>query len=39
LPESADENKINASLKNGVLSIKVAKKEGYKSKLKTIEVN
>ncbi len=29
LPESADQNKIQAEMKNGVLSIKVAKKVGY----------
>ncbi|MFA5555291.1 MAG: Hsp20/alpha crystallin family protein [Phycisphaerae bacterium] len=29
LPESADQDRIQAEMKNGVLSIKVAKKEGY----------
>ncbi|MDD4727774.1 MAG: Hsp20/alpha crystallin family protein [Dysgonamonadaceae bacterium] len=29
LPTSADQNKIEAEMKNGVVSIKVAKKKGY----------
>lgn len=29
LPKSADENKIQAEMKNGILSIRVAKKVGY----------
>lgn len=36
LPESADENKIQAEMKNGILSIKVAKKEGYEAGSKKI---
>ncbi len=38
LPESADPEKIQANLKNGILTVKVAKKEGYKSDLKQILV-
>ena len=36
LPESADENKIQAEMKNGILSIKVAKKEEYEAGSKKI---
>lgn len=38
LPESADPEKVLAEMKNGILSIKIAKKPGYESKFKSIEV-
>lgn len=38
LPESADEDKIQAEMKNGVLSIKVAKKAGYIENRKQITI-
>lgn len=38
LPESADHDKIQAEMKDGVLSIKVAKKEGYIEKKKQIAI-
>ncbi len=38
IPESADPDKVEASLKNGVLSIKIAKKKGYESSVKKIAV-
>jgi HSP20 family protein len=38
LPESADQDKIQAEMKNGVLSIKVAKKPGYIENKKTIAI-
>ncbi len=38
LPESADPDKIQANLKNGVLKVKVSKKEGFQSKTKQIEI-
>ncbi len=38
LPESADPEKVLAEMKNGILSIKIAKKPGYESKFKNIEV-
>jgi len=39
LPEEADPDKVHAEMKNGVLTIKVAKLPGYESKVKRIEVN
>ncbi len=39
LPESADCDKVQAEMKNGILSIKIAKKPGYESKTKMIKVN
>lgn len=38
LPESADQDRIQAEMKNGVLSIKVAKKEGYIENRKKITI-
>jgi|SRR5690554_680763 HSP20 family protein len=38
LPESADQDRIQAEMKNGVLSIKVAKKEGYIESKKQIAI-
>jgi HSP20 family protein len=38
LPESADQDRIQADMKNGVLSIKVAKKEDYIESKKRIAV-
>jgi HSP20 family protein len=38
LPESADHDKVQAEMKNGVLSIKIAKKLGYESKIKQIMI-
>ncbi|MCD6111728.1 MAG: Hsp20/alpha crystallin family protein [Bacteroidales bacterium] len=38
MPESADQDKIQAEMKNGVLSIKVAKKAGYIENKKQIAV-
>ncbi len=38
LPESADPEKVLAEMKNGILSIKIAKKPGCESKFKSIEV-
>jgi len=38
LPEGADEDKIHAEMKNGVLSIKVAKKAGYIENKKRIAI-
>lgn len=38
LPESADHEKIQADLENGILSIKIAKKPGYESKIKQISI-
>lgn len=38
LPESADQNKIHAEMKNGVLSIKVAKKTGCVENKKQIAI-
>ena len=38
LPESADQDKIEAEMKNGVLSIKVAKKAGYIENRKQIAI-
>ena len=38
LPEGADEDKIHAEMKNGVLSIKVAKKAGYIENKKQIAI-
>ncbi len=38
LPESADQDRIQAEMKNGVLSIKVAKKAGYIETKKQIVV-
>lgn len=39
LPEGADPDKINAEMKNGVLSLKIAKLPGYESKVKQIAVS
>ncbi len=38
LPESADQDKIQAEMKNGVLSIKVEKKAGYVENRKQIAI-
>lgn len=38
LPESADQDKVQAEMKNGILSIKIAKKPGYESKIKHIAI-
>ncbi|HPN84323.1 MAG TPA: Hsp20/alpha crystallin family protein [Victivallales bacterium] len=38
LPQNSDADKINASVKNGVLEIKIPKKEPSKAKNKKIEV-
>lgn len=38
LPESADHDKIQAGMKNGVLSIKVPKKAGYIEHKKQITI-
>jgi len=38
LPESADHEKIQADLENGILFIKIAKKPGYESKIKQISI-
>lgn len=38
LPESADPETIQAEMKNGVLTIKVAKLPGYESKVKQIAI-
>lgn len=38
LPESADHDKIQAEMKDGVLSIKVPKKAGYIEKKKQISI-
>lgn len=38
LPESADQDKIQAEMKNGILSIKVAKKDGYIENRKQIAI-
>ncbi|MFN4122717.1 MAG: Hsp20/alpha crystallin family protein [Flavobacteriales bacterium] len=38
LPESADQNKVQAEMKNGVLTIKVAKKKDYLEKKKYISI-
>lgn len=38
LPESADQDKIQAEMKNGILSIKVAKKAGYIEHKKQIAI-
>ena len=38
LPESADQNKVQAEMKNGVLSIKVAKKKDYIENKKQIAI-
>jgi len=38
LPESADQDKIQAEMKNGVLSIKVGKKAGYIENKKLITI-
>jgi len=38
LPESADADKIQASLKNGILSIKVAKRADYQKHIKQIAI-
>jgi len=38
LPESADHEKIQAEMKNGILSIRIAKKPGYESKIKQIAI-
>jgi HSP20 family protein len=38
LPESADQNKVQAEMKKGILSVKVAKKAGYLENKKQIAV-
>lgn len=38
LPANADQDKIQAEMKNGVLSIKVAKKDGYEENRKRIAI-
>lgn len=38
IPESADPDKVEASLKNGILTIKMAKKKGYENYVKKITV-
>lgn len=38
LPEGADENKITAKMKNGILTVKTGKKEGFETVQKKIEV-
>ncbi|MCS6795121.1 MAG: Hsp20/alpha crystallin family protein [Raineya sp.] len=38
IPESADTEKVNASLKNGILTIKMAKKKGFENSVRRIEV-
>lgn len=38
LPESADADKVQAEMKNGVLSIKIAKKDGYVETKKQIKI-
>lgn len=38
IPESADPDKVEASLKNGILNIKIAKKKGYENSVKKIAV-
>lgn len=38
LPESADQEKVQAQMKNGILTIKIAKKEGFKNSVRQIAV-
>jgi HSP20 family protein len=38
LPEGADHDKVQAEMKNGVLSVKIAKKPGFESKVKQIAI-
>lgn len=38
LPESADQDKVQAEMKNGVLSIRVAKKKDYIENKKQIAI-
>lgn len=38
LPESADHESVLAEMKNGVLAIKIAKKPGYESSKKIIDI-
>lgn len=38
LPESADNEKVLAEMKNGILSVKIAKKEGYMENKKQIAI-
>ena len=38
LPEGADHEKVLAEMKNGILSIKIAKKPGYESAFKQIAI-
>jgi HSP20 family protein len=38
LPEGADEDKIHAEMKNGILTIQVAKKAGFIENIKQIAI-
>ncbi|TCO09765.1 Hsp20/alpha crystallin family protein [Natronoflexus pectinivorans] len=38
LPESADQDRIDANMKNGILSISVGKKKGYESNIRRIAI-
>lgn len=38
MPANADPEQIDASMKNGVLKIKVGKREGLETKTRSIEV-
>ena len=38
LPEGADNEKVDAKMKNGILTVKIGKKKGYEQKIKQIEV-
>lgn len=38
IPDNADSNKVEATLKNGILTIKIAKKKDYKDSVKYIAV-
>jgi len=39
LPDNADENKVNASMKNGVLTIKIAKDKSVEDRVKKIAIS